>query len=131
MKICHYGKDGGQESTVTGFWLVEIKKWFSVAFLVFDGKSREAFHTHAFNSISWLLKGELTEEFIDGMGHPLLPSWKPIITTRDTFHKVDSVGKSWVLTFRGPWAKTWEEFLPNESRFRTLVSGRKEVASGS
>jgi len=54
-------KDGGPDSTVTGYWLIESKKWFSIVLLKFEGKSREAFHTHAFNAISWLLKGKLIE----------------------------------------------------------------------
>jgi hypothetical protein len=127
MNLLYWGKDGGKESTVWGFWLVEMKSLFSVALLKFVGNSREAFHTHAFNSISWVLKGELLENFRDGKGHPYLPSLKPVITTRDTFHKVDSVGTTWVLTFRGPWAKTWSEWLPAEKRYTTLTHGRKEV----
>ena len=55
MKLCYVGKDGGPESTVWGFWLIEIKKLFSVALLCFENGSREAFHTHAFNSVSWVL----------------------------------------------------------------------------
>jgi hypothetical protein len=128
MKLCSWAKDGGPESTSWGFWLIECKPLFSIVLLKFDGRSREAYHTHAFNSLSWLLKGELHEEFIDGKGHPLFPSLKPIITRRETFHKVDSVGTSWAISFRGPWADRWREFLPNEGRFRTLANHRVEVA---
>lgn len=127
MKFLHLAKDGGKDSTVSGFWLVEIKKLFSIAFLVFHGESREAFHTHAFNSISWLLKGQLWENFLDGKGHPYFPSWRPIVTTRDTFHKVDSVGNSYIVTFRGPWIDYWQEWLPLENRAVLLTHGRKEV----
>ena len=38
---------------------------FSIALLKFEGISREAYHTHAFGAISWLLKGMLVEEFLD------------------------------------------------------------------
>jgi hypothetical protein len=127
MKLFWKGKDGGTESRVTGYWLIEWKRLFSIVLLRFDGKSREAFHTHAFNSMSWLLKGKLLEEFIDGKGHYIMPSLRPIWTPRSCFHKVDSKGVSWVLSFRGPWTKTWEEFLPNEHRYRTLTNGRAEV----
>ena len=50
-------KDGGPESTVTGYWLIEYKPLFSIVLLKFEGKSRDAFHTHAFNSLSWLISG--------------------------------------------------------------------------
>ena len=129
MKIFSYGKDGGPDSCVWGFWLVEIKSLFSVALLVFENGSREAYHTHAFNSISWVLKGKV-EEHMQGSPSAMnvfTPSFKPIITKRDTFHKVFSIGRTWVLTFRGPWAKQWKEFSPARNEFTTLESGRKIV----
>ena len=61
MKFLFKAKDGGPESKVTGYWLIESKRWFSIALLRFDEGSREAFHTHAFNAISWVLWGELLE----------------------------------------------------------------------
>ncbi len=125
MKLLSYGKDGGPDSCVWGVWLVEIKSLFSVAVLCFENGSREAFHNHAFNSISWVLKGELSEDFLDGKGRPHYPSFKPIITRRSTFHKVTSFGRTWVITFRGPWKKEWKEFLPKTEEFVTLQSGRK------
>jgi len=130
MKLFHKGKDGGPESTVTGYWLIEWKGGFSIALLKLDNGSREAFHTHAFNAISWLLKGELREQYEacqECTGETYKPSFKPIVTTKDTFHKVSSRGVSWALTFRGPWVEQWNEYLEKEDRFRTLASGRVEV----
>lgn len=130
MRLCYYGKDGGPESHVWGFWLLEIKWLCSVAVLVFEPGSREAFHSHAFNSMSWLLWGGLGESMVEYPDSTWFyyPSLKPIITRRETFHRVGSVGRSIVLTFRGPWAKTWKEYLPEEKRMVTLTNGRKEVA---
>lgn len=127
MRLLYWGPDGGPESTSYGFFLIELKKLFSIVLLRFDDKSREAFHSHAFNSVSWLLSGQLTENFIDGKGHQLNPSLKPILTRRSTFHKVDSTGRSWVLSFRGPWAPIWLEYLEEGKRWRVLTHGRKEV----
>lgn len=140
MKIFSWGKDGGEESTVWGFWLVEIKRWFSVAVLCFENGSREAYHEHAFNCVSWVLSGSLKEETLEGPQSQYLgerktrgvtrwlsPSWRPFITRRATFHKVTSEGRSWVLTFRGPWVDRWREYLPLEGRFATLTHGRAEV----
>lgn len=128
MKLLKRMKDGGKESSVTGYWLVEIKSLFSIVLLRFDGASREAFHTHAFNCLSWVVKGELSEQFLHGPVKPHKASWRPFVTRRDHFHKVASVpGTTWVLSFRGPWSKTWHEYLPNENRFVTLSNGRIEV----
>lgn len=137
MRLFYKGKDGGSDSTVTGYWLIEWKKFFSVALLCFENGSREAYHSHAFNSISWLLSGKLIEEHLykeNVTYRPIFvgrfeykPSLLPILTYRHTTHKVSSVGRSWVLTLRGPWKNTWEEYISKEVRFRTLTHGRKEI----
>jgi hypothetical protein len=127
MKIFYRGKDGGKDSNVWGYWLIEIKSLFSIALLRFENGTREAYHSHAFNCISWLLSGRLDEEFTDGKGRPYLPSFKPIITKRETFHKVYSHGRSWVLTFRGPWTKTWLENKGGKEI--VLTHGRRELTN--
>ena len=130
MRLLFWGKDGGAESTVWGFWPVEIKSLFSVALLVFEDGSREAYHTHAFNSVSWVLRGRLTEYIIKSQETNLYnPSFKPIITKRDTFHKVRSIGRTYVLTFRGPWSDTWQEYRQRENKHVTLTHGRVEIPS--
>lgn len=124
MRLFYRGKDGGVESHVWGYWLIELKSLFSIALLRFEDGSRDAFHSHAFNSISWVLSGSLDEEFRDGKGHPLVPSIWPVFTYRDTYHKVTSHGRTWVLTFRGPWARTWKESTPDGIE-TTLTHGRR------
>lgn len=124
MKI--FGKDGGPTSKVWGYFF-ELKRLFSIVVLRFEDGSREAYHSHAFNSINWIIKGKLVESHREGGEIMYLPSWKPVITRRSTFHKVTSEGRSWVLSFRGPWAKTWQEWIPDEQRLVTLTHGRKEI----
>jgi hypothetical protein len=138
MNFLNKTKDGGPESTVWAYWLIEIKSLFSVALLRFEDGSRDAYHSHALNSISWLLSGRLQERFppsrLETMkGWPYYavlhrPSWIPIITRRTTTHKVVSHGRSWVLSFRGPWSRHGVEKLPDGST-QTLESGRKVVQS--
>lgn len=132
MKLFSWGKDGGPESKVSGLWLVEIKSLFSVVLLRFDDGSREAYHSHAFNSMSWLFKGLLLEKctgYIAGGNehyNAYAPSWLPIITRRTTMHQVVSFGTSWVISFRGPWSETWIERLPGNIE-KTLTNGRTEI----
>ena len=129
MKLFTKRKDGGTESTVTGYWLVEIKSLFSICLLRFDGRSREAFHTHAFNCFSWVLRGELFETFLDGRTVTHRASLVPFITKRSDFHKVSSPeGTSWVLSFRGPWCRYWKEYLPAARKHITLTHGRAVIA---
>lgn len=132
MKFLFKAKDGGPESKVTGYWLFESKRFGSIALLKFDEGSREAFHTHAFNAVSWVLKGHLFEEVIYGIFDEQTlhykPSLKPIYTPRDRYHKVTGAAKTtWALTFRGPWDKTWKEYLPADDKEITLTDGRKVV----
>ena len=124
MKFFRKDKDGGPTSTVTGYWLFEIKRLFSVALLKFEHGSRDEYHSHAFNSISWLLKGELLEQSLYCWKKKHFPSFFPIITTRSNFHRVYSNGTTWVLTFRGPWAKQWQEYDPGTKTYTTLEHGR-------
>lgn len=128
MKIFHKAKDGGSYSTVTGYWLLEAKRLFSIALLKFEDGSREEYHSHAFNSVSWVLRGNLREEHME-QAEPVhySPSLRPVVTRRSTFHRVFSQGTSWVLTFRGPWSSQWKEFNDKTQTFSTLENGRKIV----
>jgi hypothetical protein len=127
MKLFEWSKDGGPESTVSGFFIIEAKRFFSIAVLRFSNGSRDAYHTHAFNAVSIVWKGRLVEYLKNGLKVTYTPSLVPIITKRDTFHKVLSVGTTWVLTLRGPWVDCWEEHLPSTGKNLTLTHGRKEV----
>lgn len=128
MRILSVTKDGGEESTVWAYWLIEIKSLFSIALLCFENGSRDAYHTHAFNSISWLLWGHLEEEIADAYEVSAIysPGIRPIYTRRETFHKVTSYGRSWVLTFRGPWVDSWRERVGGQSLL--LTNGRKVLS---
>jgi hypothetical protein len=128
MKILRGEKDGGDESNVR-MWGIEIKWLFSILVLDFGFGSREAFHEHAFNSVSWVLTGGLREAHVNGDFDLHGPSFWPVVTRRKTFHKVSGMRRSnRVLTIRGPWKATWRERLPLEgNRVRTLTHGRKEI----
>lgn len=134
MKLFFKSKDGGSESNVTGYWLIESKRFFSIVLLRFDEGTREAFHNHAFNAWSWVFKGRLYESIklanydMAFDGDYIYPSLIPFKTSRECMHQVHGVAKTtWALSFRGPWAKTWKEYLPKENREVVLTNGRKIV----
>lgn len=121
-------KDGGPASTVWAYWAFAWKALFSVGLLRFEDGSRDAYHSHAFNSFSWVLAGELNEIRIgwDSPGvYRYRRSWRPIFTARTHLHKVVSRGRTWVLTFRGPWADTWTDMADGQAV--TLTHGRVVV----
>lgn len=135
MRFLEKAKDGGPESHVTGYFLVEIKPLFSIVLLHFANGTREAFHTHAFNALTWIVKGRFEENRMTGIkdGKEVVdvrvfpPSLRPKRTLRNCLHKVFSIGDTWALSFRGPWANTWTEYLPAEKKFVILTHGRKIV----
>jgi 8-oxo-dGTP diphosphatase len=61
MRFLEKTKDGGPESPVIGYFLIEIKSLFSIVLLHFGG-TREAFHSHAFNAVTLWLKGRVLEQ---------------------------------------------------------------------
>lgn len=128
MKILSKAKDGGPDSTVTGYWLIEAKKLFSIALLKFEHGSRDAFHSHAFNSVNWILKGCVDEEHTDGRVERRRAGLSPWYAMRNTFHQVFSNGTTWVLSIRGPWAKTWQEYDPGTGQTTVLTHGRQVVS---
>lgn len=131
MKLFHKAKDGGQESNVTGYWLIECKSLFSVVLLKFDKGSREAFHNHAFDALSWIICGKMEEHWIENGSFYrkfLNPSLLPFITKKNRLHKVYGIADtSWALSIRGPWNKTWQEYFDKTDKTVTLTNGRKIV----
>lgn len=132
MKFFSFGKDGGKDSTVSGFWLFEIKSLFSIVFLIFQDGSRENYHSHAFNAITWFFKGKTVEHTINPNTRQVTekewtPSMFPKYTPRNQYHKHYSQGTTWALSFRGPWNDCWQEYNSESDRFTTLTHGRKVI----
>lgn len=118
--------DGGHDSGVTGYFLIEWKLFFSIGILHFKQGSREAFHSHAFNAFTFWLKGRVTE--ITHPSHTQLDfsaGLKPKYTPRNKFHKILAHSDTYAITFRGPWVDHWYEF--KKSKLITLTHGRKIV----
>ncbi len=129
--------DGGTDSGVTGYFLIEWKILFSIGILHFKKGSREAYHTHAFNALTWWLKGRVTEAKLNAMFSGILvtkykditmnfkASLIPKYTSRSNFHRVIAHDDTYALTFRGPWNDTWNEYKNN--KIITLTHGRKQL----
>lgn len=125
-RLFYFKPDGGKDSGVTAYFLIEWKKVFSIGLLHFKKGSRESFHNHAFNALTWWLKGKVTEETFMGYKNDYIPSLKPKYTKRSNMHKVIAHTDTWALTFRGPWNDTWREFRSRVG-FVTLTHGRVEL----
>lgn len=128
MRFLSYTKDGGKDSTVDAFVLIEIKSLFTIAFLRFNKGSRVNFHSHAFHALTWFLKGDMVEVDIDGTVKPYHASFKPKVTLRSKFHKVIAKKVSWCFTLRGAWDDTWEEYDPVSDSHILLTHKRIELS---
>lgn len=122
MKILKWAPDGGKDSGVDGFFLIEAKSLFSVVLLRFNEGTREAYHSHAFNAWTLWLKGRVIEHDVDGTKKGFR-AWRLKYTPREKFHKVQALRTTWALSFRGPWAETWQEKRAGE--VVTLTHGRQ------
>lgn len=130
MRFLSKTKDGGQESTVDAYFLFEIKWLCSIAVLRFNKGSRANFHSHAFNALTWFIKGKMTEHFLEDKCVKYKRSLFPKLTKKEVMHKVVAEEVSWCLTFRGPWQKTWKEYDTVSGKYITLTHGRKIIPSG-
>lgn len=123
-------KDGGPDSPVDGYFLFEFKSLFSIVLLKFNKGYREAYHTHAFNAITWCISGYMIEDKFESNDSAYIykPSVKPKITKRDNNHRVIALKDSWCISIRGPWAKTWTENNAKTGVKTVLTHGRKVVS---
>lgn len=129
MKLFKKMKDGGPESPVDGYFLIEWKGLFSIALLHFNPGMREAYHSHAFNALTFWLKGNVVEHRLyPGIEEESTPykAGQFKVTKRDNLHRIEAPGDAWALSFRGPWAKTWMEY--KDGKRITLTHGREVVS---
>lgn len=124
-RLFYVKPDGGKDSGVTAYFLIEWKVLFSIGLLHFKEGSREAYHSHAFNALSWWIKGRVTEEKTDGSYKEFGVSFKPKYTPKSNFHKIFAHSNTWCLTFRGPWDDIWLE--SRAGKLVALTHGRKEI----
>lgn len=129
MKFFTKMKDGGPDSPVEGYFLFELKGLCSVALLKFNKGMREAYHTHAFNALTWFIKGSMMEhKFGESTGYVYTRSWLPKVTMRDNNHRVQSTEDSWCFTLRGPWSKYWTEDDVTSGKHTVFTHGRVIVS---
>lgn len=126
MKLFQKASDGGPDSGVTGYFLVEAKSAFSIVLLHFNKGTREAYHSHAFNAWTVWLKGKVREHDYWDQENP--KEWRAISfkkTPRHKTHMVEALTPTWALSFRGPWSKTWYEY--KNGKVVELANGRRIV----
>jgi len=116
--------DGGKDSGVYSILFFEWKPVCSFGFLRFSKGTRRNFHSHAFNAITFWLKGKVEEETWQGETKTFIPSFRPKITKRDKIHRVKGIETTWAWTMRGAWSDQWSEIDKDGNKI-ILTHGRK------
>ena len=127
MRILQKAKDGGQNSPVDAYFLIELKGLFSIALLKFNRGTRENLSSHAFDALTWFICGALIELDISGDMYLYKRSILPKFTRKSKIHKVIALNDSWCFTIRGRWQDTWTEYNEESKELITLTHGRKVV----
>jgi hypothetical protein len=135
VKLFSKAADGGKGSGVTGYFLIEWKRAFSIVLLHFAKGTREAYHEHAFNAWTLWLKGHVCEHSLNprngrwqtyGAVRTYFRAGQLKYTPRSNMHKIEALEPTWALSIRGPWVDRWREL--RGSSLVTLTHGRKVVA---
>ena len=128
MRFMQRAPDGGKDSGVDGFFVIEIKSLFSIVVLRFrPGAKRENYHSHAFNALTIWLSGRAKEEVLGGASRYFPLDGRIKWTPRSLIHRYIPQRVSWCITFRGPWTRTWTEYAPRTNEILTLTHGRKII----
>lgn len=131
MRFMQFRKDGGPNSTVDGFFVIEIKRLFSIVVLRFGQGSRDDYHSHAFNALTWwLTRGVIEYTLKDGKvtSKAWGPSLFPKVTPKSQVHKLFALKTAWAVSVRGPWSDYWVDVNVEKNTITTYTWGRKVVS---
>ena len=119
------------KGSVTQYIVFENKYLFSILFYKWNTIDQIRFHTHAFASFAFLLRGWYWEKVIfnkiemtNFVNQPLWPRFLP----RNYCHAIQNA-KPGTLTMviTGPWQKNWHEYFPDTKTWVKYAWGREKV----
>lgn len=126
------------DQSVTELTILEYKKLFSIKLFKFhksNGK-QDRFHTHAFNAFSLLIKGDYTEEVIEGNKIFKLDRSRSrlLYIPRDSYHRITKSDGCYTMLVTGPWGGEFRELREvGHNEYKEWVCGdkRKDLEEGS
>lgn len=128
--------NNGQQN-VTELTILEWKKLFSIKLFHFHKSTgcQDRFHTHSFNSISFLIKGNYVEEIL--RGDTVVPYNRNrsrfIYIPSNEYHRITRSDGCRTLLITGPWEPEWKELRElGDSRYQEVSCGlgRVDIRSG-
>ena len=120
------------EGHIIQYTLFEHKKIGGIWLYHWKTIEQNRFHTHAFNSYAFLLKGEYTEEVITPEGkieQRVVNQWmKPRYLPKYYCHRIlEAKPKTWTIVFFGKWGKYWYEYFDDTKTWVKYTWGREKV----
>lgn len=89
------------------------------------------FHTHAFNSLAFLLRGSYTEEIIENgvIKLRVVNQWlKPRFHPKNYCHRILKADpNTWTIVFFGKWIPHWWEYFADSKTWIKYGWGRKVI----
>ena len=119
------------EGHIIQYTLFESKKLGGIWIYNWKTIEQNRFHTHAFSSYAFLLRGSYIEEVIkDGkiqINH-VNQRFKPRhLPTNYTHRILEAEPKTWTIVFFGKWIKHWWEYFHDTKTWVKYGWGRKQL----
>jgi len=103
------------EGHIVQYTLFESKNWGGVWIYNWKTIEQNRFHTHAFSSYAFLLRGSYTEEVIkDGeIKERVVDQWmKPRYLLMNYCHRIlEAIHNTWTIVFFSKWIGHWREYF--------------------
>ncbi len=130
-KIIHYDSISIGVGNIKRFTIIEIKCLGGIIVNIFNTKDQDRFHSHAFNSFSWMIRGWYKEDVVNINNNIKTLETKIISKSRFIpryyIHKIKESSENAIsITFEGSWKSHWKEYFDNE-REKTYTWGRKVI----
>lgn len=127
---------------------VELGEGYIIQYTLFESKYfggiwlynwktilQNRFHTHAFSSYAFLLRGSYTEEVITNgkIETKVVNQWlKPRYLPQNYCHKIlKAEPKTWTIVFFGKWMPYWWEYFQDTKTWVKYAWGRKVIEKKS
>jgi hypothetical protein len=127
---------------------VELGEGYIIQYTLFENKYfggiwlynwktilQNRFHTHAFSSYAFLLRGSYTEEVITNgkIETRVVNQWlKPRYLPQNYCHKIlKAEPKTWTIVFFGKWMPYWWEYFQDTKTWVKYAWGRKVIEKKS
>jgi len=127
----------GGDSHIIQYTIFENKKFGGIWFYNWGkvGSKSETggtrFHTHAFNSFCFTLKGSYDQEVIDENGikkERVRKLFRPRFLPRNYTHRITNAAPgTWTCVIFGKWSKFWFEYFQDTNTWVQFSHGRKVI----